>query len=571
MTSEIDGRDKIEAKNNPWYLLATLYGQPSADDPELAARNRRAWNRYMSQWLKEGSRALLTAPHFAEEMTTFSGEELADFKRAFDERHRSAGSTGSNVIPDLKPDDQIDLSNVDFLSPFWVDGFFFPVVSNFSRATFIDGSSFKGALFVDLANFEGATFSAEAPFAGATFCSLAIFGIANFSGIANFAGATFSSTAAFEGATFSAQAHFEGGAFSGVAHFKGATFSGMTYFGDATFANLAQFEGATFSRTAFFGGATFSGMAYFRKATFFIVNFRDATFSSIANFWEATFSNLAFFNGATFADLAQFEGATFRSTTFFVNAEMKAPTSFEAATFSVAPPSFFGAKLHEGTVWRRVKWPTPPMHPFEAGQFVDAYERLKLEMDRLKKHEDELDFFARELQCRRVLHGDWKPIWELRFFGRTIPVPAIPFPRTIFAWRSRNLFGRRLALPLVTLQSRKVTLPRPTFGLAIGVYGVLCDYGRSYVRPLSGLLVTAAAGALPFWFHFGWPSKLWQAVGLSLANTFGVLGFRKEFIKPQVIDALPGILKVFAAVQTGAGIVLLFLFGLALRNRFRMR
>jgi hypothetical protein len=50
-----------------------------------------------------------------------------------------------------------------------------------------------------------------------------------------------------------------------------------------------------------------------------------------------------------------------------------------------------------------------------------------------------------------------------------------------------------------------------------------------------------------------------------------VLGFRKDFIKPQVIDALPGILKVFAALQTGAGLVLLFLFGLALRNRFRMR
>jgi hypothetical protein len=37
----------------------------------------------------------------------------------------------------------------------------------------------------------------------------------------------------------------------------------------------------------------------------------------------------------------------------------------------------------------------------DAGPFVDAYERLKLEMDRLKKHEAELDFFALELQSRR--------------------------------------------------------------------------------------------------------------------------------------------------------------------------
>jgi len=60
-------------------------------------------------------------------------------------------------------------------------------------------------------------------------------------------------------------------------------------------------------------------------------------------------------------------------------------------------------------------------------------------------------------------------------------------------------------------------------------------------------------------------------MGLSLADTFGVLGFRKDFIKPQVIETLPGILKVFAALQSIAGIVLLFLFGLAVRNRFRMK
>ncbi len=329
----------------------------------------------------------------------------------------------------------------------------------------------------------------------------------------------------------------------------------MTYFGNATFSNLTHFEGATFSGVAYFDGATFSGMAVFRKATFFVANFRDATFSSIANFGEATSSSFAFFNGTTFSDLAQFEGATFRSTTSFVNAEMKGPTSFEAATFSAKPPSFLGAKLHEGTVWRRVKWPTPPMHPFEAGEFVDAYACLKLEMDRLKKHDDELDFFALELQSRRVLRGDWKPI---------------SMPETIIVPRSRKLLGRSFAWPPFTMSVPTITLYRPTFGLAIAVYGRLCDYGRSYVRPLSWVLVTVAAGALLFWLYFG-PTKFWQAVGLSLANTFGVLGFRKDFIKPQVIETLPGLLKVVAALQTTAGTVLLFLFGLALRNRFRMK
>ncbi|MDQ6647373.1 MAG: hypothetical protein M3Y93_09105 [Pseudomonadota bacterium] len=102
------------------------------------------------------------------------------------------------------------------------------------------------------------------------------------------------------------------------------------------------------------------------------------------------------------------------------------------------------------------------------------------------------------------------------------------------------------------------------------LYGFLCDYGRSYVRPLSILSVTVAIGAVPLWAHFG-PWEFWQAVGLSLANTFGVLGIRKEFIESHVLTSLPGWLKVVAVMQTGLGVVLLFLFSLALRNRFRMK
>src|SRR5262249_4543326 len=159
-----------------------------------------------------------------------------------------------------------------------------------------------------------------------------------------------------------------------------------------------------------FWGANFSNLASFRGGTFNSAEFTDAIFSELADFERATFSRGAHFNGAIFSKDAEFTGAIFRSDISFVNAEMKGPTSFEASMFSAEPPRFFNAKLHEGTVWRRIKkWPIPTRHTYNPGLFVDAYERLKLEMDRLKKHEDELDFFALELQSRRVLHGDWKP------------------------------------------------------------------------------------------------------------------------------------------------------------------
>ena len=50
-----------------------------------------------------------------------------------------------------------------------------------------------------------------------------------------------------------------------------------------------------------------------------------------------------------------------------------------------------------------------------------------------------------------------------------------------------------------------------------------------------------------------------------------MLGFRRELIGPETLTALPGVLKAVAAAQTIAGIVLLFLVGLAIRNRFRMK
>jgi hypothetical protein len=256
---------------------------------------------------------------------------------------------------------------------------------------------------------------------------------------------------------------------------------------------MAEFCNATFAADAYFNGASFSSMA----------EFRNATFSGDAHFHHATFSGDAVFHGTMFGGVTEFELAVIESIIGFVNASMKGPTSFMGAKFKGEPPRFFGAQLHEGTTWRYVDWPIPT-NSLEAGEYVDAYERLKLEMDRLKKHEDELHFFALELRSRRFLVG---------------PIDGIP----------------------------------------IAIYGLLCNYGRSYFLPLGWLLVTIVAGAALFLNHFGL-SKYPRAIGLSLANTFGVLGFRKDFIDPNTIEALSRILKVVSAVQTVAGIRAAVLF-----------
>jgi uncharacterized protein YjbI with pentapeptide repeats len=478
---------KRKAKDNPWYRLATLHGQPSHSDDEIAAKNRVTWNRSMATGLPADLKTTLLAKGW-------TGEELTPFSDDDDELRDIKASTGL-----LTPDSYfIDFSNTEFEDPLFASRFIFHLAANFESATFAD-AYFESATFAGRAYFESATF-ADAYFERATFAD-----------------------AYFERATF-ADAYFERATFADVAYFNSATFAGVAYFERATFAGVAAyFERATFAGVANFERATFASPAYFERATFANADFERATFADDAYFERATFAN-ADFESATFAGPAYFKSATFAATVSFVNAEMKNATDFDDVTFA-HPPRCFNTKLHEGTTWHGVRWPAPPQDAALAQQFVNAYEGLKLEMDKLKKHGDELDFFALEQQCRRVVLGRWR-------------------------------------------------------SLPIALYGFLSDYGRSYARPLVLLSIVVVLGAVPLRTHFGggWSRATFldhdftgAGLGLSFANTFSALGIRKELIDPGLLQGLPGWLKVVATAQGMLGLVLLFLFGLGIRNRFRMK
>lgn len=60
-----------------------------------------------------------------------------------------------------------------------------------------------------------------------------------------------------------------------------------------------------------------------------------------------------------------------------------------------------------------------------------------------------------------------------------------------------------------------------------------------------------------------------QSLGLSAANTLNVFGFRRDFNLS--IDTPLAWLKIVAALQTVLGTILLFLVGLDIRNKFRMK
>lgn len=88
----------------------------------------------------------------------------------------------------------------------------------------------------------------------------------------------------------------------------------------------------------------------------------------LSTFQDAIFE-FADFTNATFSSYANFSKSTFLGSGYFVNAKMNQKTSFADATFKTKLPEFFGAELHQDTVWRGIKWPRVPKYKDEAGPF----------------------------------------------------------------------------------------------------------------------------------------------------------------------------------------------------------
>lgn len=345
------------------------------------------------------------------------------------------------------------------------------------------------------------------------------------------------------GSTFEERLICGGFIFSEDVDFRSVTFSGDVFFNNAIFFGKALFESVTFSESAVFHSATFSGAASFHSATFSrYAGLTSAAFAGRADFESATFSGDAFFDGVTFSEDAAFSDATFRFPTCF-GPRRNEHIPVCPVRFLQEPPAFFGTTLHEDTDFTDVAWPPVPDDADPARRRTGAirhrraYERLKLLMDSQKKVADELMFQRLELRCREVeATGDW---------------------------RSREWWVAR----------------------ASRLFGALSDYGWDPVKPvlyLGGLIL--AGWALIFvaeWWDYNlgaWPDPdrpaeylgLGRSFALSLSNVFGFLGLNRTFLADEV-RTLTTASEIVSTVQTVAGLVLLFLLGLALRNRFRIK
>ncbi|HHI71897.1 MAG TPA: hypothetical protein ENJ91_12915 [Rhodobacteraceae bacterium] len=332
-----------------------------------------------------------------------------------------------------------------------------------------------------------------------------------------------------------------------IIDFSYTVFSKFVCFEKFVFENKCNFRSAGFQKTGYFCSSVFIKEAHFRSAIFKShAGFASVTFCNYVGFRSAQFCEEASFkwyedrkkeravNPVRFFDVANFSSAIFKST-----------TRFNEAQFKTHVPEFHAAELYDDTVF-----PTPDKYtenwPKLKGEGVmptadqkRAYNRLRLFMNRSLQIDEEQFFHRQEMRCKTVL---------ARWYHKP------------FYW----------------------------------LYALLSDYGNSVWRPLFCMFFVMLSGALfMLWWQeaftflpkeasgFDWTlgllgeDDLWakprQAAGWSISNTLPFLGFGKLYYGGEFAANLAWPLKLVGGVQTVAGFILLFFFGLGLRNRFRLR
>jgi hypothetical protein len=293
--------------------------------------------------------------------------------------------------------------------------------------------------------------------------------------------------------------------------------------------DVSDFAGFVFPGNADFRSATFSGNAAFQGATFSgDADFERATFSGDAEFQGTNFENRADFAHAVFIQTLQ-TGSTFFAGHFFFNGtEFRYPPNFVSTSFK-NPPVFLGTKF---------KYPAG-LWPFGICKISDGearYRRLKQLATESHDHEMELDLFAFETKAKRS--------------------------------HSQKLFSPT----------------GPARLLASYIYELASDFGRSWIRPLVGLLATVAVAFTQFRAVAPAGTSDWVSFVAAGINIFPFAGQavtgRKIMVEglcptpdadtESALDCLTQLYTI-SAVEGFFGLIFLFLIGLGLRNRFRIK
>ncbi|MGZ8096570.1 MAG: pentapeptide repeat-containing protein [Methylosarcina sp.] len=301
-------------------------------------------------------------------------------------------------------------------------GFVFDHEAHFDGAQFGDHTHFDGAQFGNYTHFIGAQFGNYTHFEGAQFGASTHFEGAQFGDFTRFEGAQFGNRAHFDGAQFGNRASFDGAQFGNAAYFIGAQFDKRANFNGTQFGDYTHFEGTQFSDSASFKGAQFSDSAIFVSLTWASLTSwyskRPGGLEAAKAWAEAqglspeTFKSISF-DGAKFAGQVDFSGRLFEGSTSFGrlrlpylmkvrrhdpdgNVVEKVLPEGLPVVFSRAP-LFHNCKLYQDTTFDGAKFPKPSTDPTENDTAARAYRTLKLAFAQQQATREEQRFFRLEM------------------------------------------------------------------------------------------------------------------------------------------------------------------------------
>jgi uncharacterized protein YjbI with pentapeptide repeats len=518
------------------------------------------------------------------------------------------------------------IQNCEFYKVARFSGAVFTAASSFKDAAFKEYAEFSGAKFLADANFLSADFIdvdfsssqfsntifTDAVFGGATFetarfCGNANFRAAEFTDDGNFRKVIFEKgyDAIFESVKFKNNGFFDSAIFNGDVYFSRTFFEGEAAFQEVNFLSGAYFEGTKFYGPASFRLAEFKNFASFEMAHFF----SDTDFEAIKvdrafDLSDVVFESVPNFNQAHFGEAPRLDNINVRS-------RMIEPLWTPGASLGIWKTIVLGFKRFPKYPWRAAAGIYKRV--FKARRDVPARWRA-LKRLAIQGHDTdrELEFHAQEV-CSQRFAGDWPfpwPLWRSRAragffrfwfgvlyefssnFGRSLAWPFVFWISAILAsavyfvgqsqsvaeFRQFALTNGYTSLPGSYIRAGVAAWARPAPCFAgertkmVGGKPVLVD-GRPAVT-FSGLTDTAweSTNATSEALNLAWHNAfvLLDPGGEGLFRTYGCL-YGLERYGDNPVAFVPRDVARASAIQKFFSGVMIFLFGLALRNMLKMK
>ena len=403
-------------------------------------------------------------------------------------------------------------------------------VSAFRNAAFHDVANFTGAEFYgDLVSFEKATFSGETNFYRSTLSAKTVW----------FVGVDFGSWVNFQNSKcLGSSISFSKSKFSGYAIFHGSTFTGRVNFNEVIFDGKSVLFGGLNAATS---SLSFDSSIFTLR---FMVSFNGSQFGMV-RFNGTQFNNPVYCAAARFTDKCSFENAVFDRAIGFAGSSFHDVPDFNFTSFR-QPPDLSTLQIPEPL---KAPQNSPLAQRYERGAenspLAQRYRKLKQLAAQAGDHEQELKFFGYEMRSKLMR-------------------PETPFPYKALIWLYQALskFGQSATRPVVALllifacsfllhahfMQEHYTDPDGEQGSRLA-----CKTPGLSISPLDALIRERLHHTL-----FVLPTERAERL-LVMQCVYG---------KDKVV---PGVYRFLNAVHFSVSALLLFLFGLAVRNRLKVK